>query len=222
MAQKNTTGAKTKTVPRLVVKIVGSKQVKQFIQEPHERDTDQEETAAEAADDRSGKPAEKPEASASHSRRENRGNSALWDVIKEVPDRSCVTAPTGDRSRSYIHPKTPHVADCRAAAAQETNCSSERRGTNELSSAVRRELSDWLLSSLRSAEVEVAALDPSSRGTVNRSDITRLFLRNGVPLKLPTFSLLLQIFSDENDPEQIYHRNLLHFIETCAFPEERN
>ena len=49
----------------------------------------------------------------------------------------------------------------------------------------------------------MAALDLSSRGTVNRSDITHLFLKNDVPLKLPTFALLLQMFSEENNPEQV-------------------
>lgn len=29
-------------------------------------------------------------------------------VPLQVPDRMCVTAPSGDRSRSYIHPKTLH------------------------------------------------------------------------------------------------------------------
>lgn len=80
---------------------------------------------------------------------------------------------------------------------------SEDRDKAELSSAVREELSDWQLSSLRSTEDEVAALDPSFSGTVNRPEITHLFLKNDVPLKLPTFSLLLQIFSDKNDPVQV-------------------
>lgn len=72
---------------------------------------------------------------------------------------------------------------------------SEDRDKSQLSSAVREELSDWQLSSLRSTEDEVAALDASFSGTVNRSEITRLFLKNDVPLKLPAFSLLLHIFS---------------------------
>ncbi len=80
---------------------------------------------------------------------------------------------------------------------------SEDRDRAELSSAVREELSDWQLSSLRSAEDEAAALDLSFSGTLNQSEITHLFLTHGVPLKLPTFSLLLQTFSDENDPVQV-------------------
>ncbi|CAB1427961.1 unnamed protein product [Pleuronectes platessa] len=95
------------------------KQVKLFIQEPHE---ETQQTSEESA----------AKQETCHSRQESRENAALWNVIKQ----------------------------------------------NELASAVRRELSDWLLSSLRSAGVQVAALDLSSRGTVNRSDVTHLFLKN--------------------------------------------
>lgn len=80
---------------------------------------------------------------------------------------------------------------------------SEDRDKAELSSAVREELSDWQLSSLRSAEDDVAALDPAISETLNRSEITHLFLKHDVPLKLPTFSLLLEMFSDKNDPVQV-------------------
>lgn len=76
----------------------------------------------------------------------------------------------------------------------------------ELSSAVSDELSDWQLSSLRSTEDEVAALDFTSSGSIDRSQITHLFLENDVPLKLPTFSLLLQMFSDESDAEQVRYQ----------------
>lgn len=80
---------------------------------------------------------------------------------------------------------------------------SEDADKAELSLAVREELSDWQLSSLRSAEDEVAALDLTFSGTLHRSEITHLFLKHDVPLMLPTFSLLLQMFSDTNDPEQV-------------------
>ncbi|GAA6230656.1 uncharacterized protein C1orf87 homolog isoform X2 [Lates japonicus] len=224
MAQKNTSG--TKVVPRLVVKIVGSKQVKQFTEEPQQDIQDMSEREAEnppvenAGDDFEKTP-EKQDVMESRSHR-HRVDSGLWAVINQVPDRLCVTAPSGDRSRSYIHPKTQqHDAEHRAAEVLETQRGvPEDRDKAELSSAVREELSDWQLSSLRSTEDEVAALDPSFSGTVNRPEITHLFLKNDVPLKLPTFSLLLQIFSDKNDPVQIYYRDLLQFIKTSAFPEE--
>lgn len=80
---------------------------------------------------------------------------------------------------------------------------SEDRDKAELSLAVREELSDWQLSSLRSTEDEVTALDLAFSGTLNRSEITHLFLKNEVPLKLPTFSLLLRMFSENNDPVQV-------------------
>ncbi|XP_071342623.1 uncharacterized protein C1orf87 isoform X2 [Trachinotus anak] len=222
MAQKNTSG--TNTAPRLVVKIIGSKQVKQFIEDPQEdtRDTsgrEEEHPPVAAADD--------PDVMASRSDRQlhHRADSALWAVINQVPDRVCVTAPSGDRSRSYIHPNTRQQVVPRRSAEllepTEQRDESEHRDESELSSAVREELCDWQLSSLGSAEDEVAALDASCSGTVDRSEITHLFLKNNVPLTLPTFSLLLQIFSDKNDPAQIYYRNLLQFIRASAFPEDR-
>ncbi|XP_056234410.1 uncharacterized protein C1orf87 isoform X1 [Seriola aureovittata] len=216
MAQKNTSGRNT--VPRLVVKIVGGKQVKQFIEEP------QEDTSEREAENPPVEAPDEPDVSRSHQQLHNRVDSALWAVINQVPDRLCVTAPSGDHSRSYIHPKTrQHVTEHRAAEPPETTeqrGESEPRDKWELSSAVREELRDWQLSSLRSTEDEVAALDASLSGTVNRSEITHLFLKNDVPLKLPTFSLLLQIFSDKDDPVQIYYRNLLQFIKTSAFPDD--
>lgn len=80
---------------------------------------------------------------------------------------------------------------------------SEDRDKAELSLAVREQLSDWQLSSLRSAEDEVAALNLTFSGTLNRFEITHLFLKYDSPLKLPTFSLLLQMFSDKNDLVQV-------------------
>ncbi|KAE8294582.1 putative protein C1orf87 [Larimichthys crocea] len=207
MAQKNTSGANT--IPRLVVKIIGSKQVKQFIEEPREADTSKKEEnlLVEAEfDDDFKKPPEKQDAPTSRSDRQDRVDSALWAVINQVPNRMCVTAPSGDRSRSYIHPKTHHSCDPRAAEVLQTTGQigvSEDRDKAELSSAVREELSDWQLSSLRSAEDDVAALDPAISETLNRSEITHLFLKHDVPLKLPTFSLLLEMFSDKNDPVQV-------------------
>lgn len=59
---------------------------------------------------------------------------------------------------------------------------SEDRDKAELSSAVREQLSDWQLSSLRAAEDEVAALDLTFSGTLNRSEITHLFLKHDIPL----------------------------------------
>ncbi|XP_070816341.1 uncharacterized protein C1orf87 [Chaetodon trifascialis] len=228
MAQKNTSGANS--IPRLVVRIIGGKQVKQFIEEPQEDTGDvsgkgQSSPAEAVFDDDSEKPPENHEVMESRSDRhlQNRVDSALWAVINQVPDRLCVTAPSGDHSRSYIHPKAHLNSEPRAAEAQETTEQkgvSEDRDKAQLSSAVREEMSDWQLSSLRSAEDDAAALDLTFSGMLDRSEITHLFLKHDVPLKLPTFSLLLQMFSDKNDPVQIHYRNLLQFIRSSAFPEE--
>ncbi|XP_037625948.1 uncharacterized protein C1orf87 isoform X2 [Sebastes umbrosus] len=227
MAQKNTSGANS--IPRLVVKIIGSKQVKQFIEEPQvapgETSKKEENPSVDVSDDDFQKAPENQAVMVSRSQVQHRVDSALWAVINQVPDRLCVTAPSGDRSKSYIHPKTPHSFHPRAADILETT---EQKGASadgdkaELSSAVREELSDWRLSSLRSTEDEVAALDLTFSGILNRSEITHRFLKNDVPLKLPTFSLLLQMFSDKDDPVQIHYRDLLRFISSSAFSEEQH
>ncbi|KAG7220022.1 hypothetical protein INR49_000671 [Caranx melampygus] len=232
---------KTNAAPRLVVKIIGSKQVKQFIQEDTSTGTEAENPPAGAAHQDCEKPPDEPDVSRSQQHLHSRSDSAAWAVINQVPDRLCVTAPSGDRSRSYIHPRSrQHVTE--QPETTEQRAESDCRDKSELSSAVRDELSDWQLSSLRSTEDEVAAVDASLSGTVDRSEITHLFLKNHVPLKLPTFSLLLRIFSDKGDPvqlsttphiqsspvhvsnlmhlQQIHYRNLLQFIETSAFPEQ--
>ncbi|KAM7409360.1 hypothetical protein PAMA_001033 [Pampus argenteus] len=193
----------TNAIPRLVVKIIGGKQVKQFIEEPQEDTSKTEDPLVEATFD----DFETQGVMASARQVQDRVDSALWAAINQVPDRVCVTAPSGDRSRSYIHPKS-HIADPEAAGDAGDAGTSEQTGVcedgdkAELSSAVNVQLSDWQLSSLTAAEDEVTALDSSSRGTIHRSQITQLFLKNDVPLKLPTFSLLLRIFSDESDPDQ--------------------
>ncbi|XP_038572934.1 uncharacterized protein C1orf87 [Micropterus salmoides] len=217
--------SRANTIPRLVVKIIGSKQVKQFIEDPQgdAADSSKKEAKSPPVEAVSDDKRQDVMMSRSHRRIQNRVDSTLWASINQVPDRMCVTAPSGDRSRSYIHPKTHHNSEPRAAEGlqkTEEKGVSEDRDKAELSLAVREELSDWQLSSLRSTEDEVTALDLAFSGTLNRSEITHLFLKNEVPLKLPTFSLLLRMFSENNDPVQIHYRKLLQFIRSSAFPEE--
>ena len=79
----------------------------------------------------------------------------------------------------------------------------EEEDKDWFSSAVNEELAGWQPAFLRSVEEELSALDPTQRGTTNQSEITYVFLKNEVPLKLSTFYLLLQMFCDENYPDQV-------------------
>ncbi|KAM4629551.1 uncharacterized protein C1orf87 isoform 2-T3 [Polymixia lowei] len=138
-------------------------------------------------------------------------------MILNAPNRLCVTAPSGDRSLSYIHQKRLLRAEPKAVArASETtgqkDLPEEEGDKTWLSLAVGEELADWPPSSLKSTEEEVVALDPVLRGTLNQSEITYVFLNNEVPLKLPTFYMLLRMFSDDNYPDQIHYRSLLRFL----------
>ncbi|CAJ1059443.1 galactose-specific lectin nattectin-like [Xyrichtys novacula] len=106
---------------------------------------------------------------------------------------------SGCKRRSY------NIMDRRGASLRELNQAGVFTADSqaELSSAVRDELCDWQPSTPTSVEDESSALDLTFSGTLSRPEITHLFLKHNVPLKFPTFSLLLQMFSDKNDPDQV-------------------
>ncbi|XP_064789307.1 uncharacterized protein LOC135511762 [Oncorhynchus masou masou] len=110
MAPRNTSG--TKAVPRLVVKIIGSKQVKYFITE----ETDKVNKAAippAVVDNVMKEPPDKQDSivTRSHRQAEAEGGvgSAFQAELHKASNRLCMTAPSGDRSLSYIHQKNPAV-----------------------------------------------------------------------------------------------------------------
>lgn len=73
--------------------------------------------------------------------------------------------------------------------------------------AVGEELWGWGASSssaLANIEHDVLELDTSHAGTVHQSQLTYVFLRNEVPLKLPTLGRLLQLFSKETCPDEVF------------------
>lgn len=71
--------------------------------------------------------------------------------------------------------------------------------------AVLEELQGWKHHKLelRKTEEDVVGLDSSHTGTVHQSELTYLFLRRQVPLRLPTLASLLHTFSSPAHPEQV-------------------
>lgn len=72
-----------------------------------------------------------------------------------------------------------------------------------LSQAISEELCDWPALFLNAIVEELAALDTSLSGTLSQSQVTYVFLRNEVPLKLSSFHLLLKYFSNINNQNMV-------------------
>lgn len=75
-----------------------------------------------------------------------------------------------------------------------------------LLSSVSEELQDWEPHTFQSIEEEVTSLDPSQSGILHQSELTFLFLRLQMPLKLSTLACVFRSFSDARDPEQVLLR----------------
>ncbi|XP_067303211.1 uncharacterized protein C1orf87 homolog [Pseudorasbora parva] len=154
------------------------------------------------------------------------GPESLLDALRQVPDRRCVTAPCGDRSRSYIHLKSttnlssskqlqiPHIT------GEETEEPDKSGPECFLFSSVSEELKDWEPQTFQSIEEEVTSLDPSQSGTLHQLELTYLFLRLKIPLKLSTLACVFKSFRNTSDPEQVNYKDLLQFI-LRAVPEDK-
>ncbi|XP_016376399.1 uncharacterized protein C1orf87 homolog [Sinocyclocheilus rhinocerous] len=221
-------------MPQLVVKIVGGKQIKYFTDgtksptdhlkvtncsehrhSPPNRVTDGDSSRKSPSHDL------EPLRPVEHT--EN-----LLDALRQVPDRRCVTAPCGDRSRSYIHLKSttnmsytkqlvqnPHITE--AQTDEPIKFSPEFC----LLSSVSEELQDLKPQTFQIIEEEVTSLDPSRSGTIHQSELTCLFLRLQLPLKLTTLACMFQSFSNTTDPEQVHYQDLLQFIQKAVQEEKQ-
>lgn len=89
------------------------------------------------------------------------------------------------------------------SAMSQGNLSEGGQEEDWLCLAIREELCDWPASSLRGIEDKLVALDSSLRGTLKQSQIIDVFLNKEVPLKLPSFHLLLKAFSDVHNPDKV-------------------
>ncbi|XP_066548008.1 uncharacterized protein C1orf87 homolog isoform X2 [Amia ocellicauda] len=208
------------STPELVVKIVGSKHIKYFIDRPRQTKdirlisdpmpSIQRETQKEPPD-KQGATIQTP---AQHEPVGARGTtdkqaSARWGV-------NCVTAPSGDQTLSYIH--------CQHAAAHgnSSHLAWEGHATNRqggglrelgpLATVVRQDLHGWKTVDLQSIGEELRELDHTYSGTIHQSQLSLVFLQQDVPLMLPTLRLLFQTFADPSHPGQVHYRQLLDFI----------
>ncbi|XP_012691588.2 uncharacterized protein C1orf87 homolog isoform X3 [Clupea harengus] len=244
MASKYT--PETNAMPHQVVKIVGSKQVKYFVEGGPNKEKVLNEREAEDVHTSMGSiledvsvhtgqitPSESPflnEALTEYTR--------IHKELQQIRDRQCVTAPCGDRSLSYIHLKKSlsAVTDLRRAAQQRSLSGGREKGElkdeepeervaqepeERVAQAVREELQGWGVSPLKNIERDVLELDASFTGTIHQSLLTYVFLRNEVPLKLPTLGHLFHTFSEKTCPDEVQYRELLHFLRDVAEDDQK-
>ncbi|XP_006862567.1 PREDICTED: uncharacterized protein C1orf87 homolog [Chrysochloris asiatica] len=150
-------------------------------------------------------------------------------ILKSKANVHCSSVPTGDQSLSYIHglPRRNFRDWSLEQMAREGSEQPEDIGqrpsktTREdtfLLSLVRRELKSCPLSSslLDKIQKELKILDPISSGYLLQSQLSRLFLRHEVPLKLPTIKILCHRFSGRSSPEMVNYEKLLWFLNIAA------
>ncbi|XP_027630165.1 uncharacterized protein C1orf87 homolog [Tupaia chinensis] len=137
----------------------------------------------------------------------------------------CSSVPTGDQSLSYIHGLPRRKLrdwSLEKMVISDPDQLERQSGTTRedtfLLALVRRELKSCLLSPslLDKLQKELKTLDPISSGFLLQSQLSRLFLRNEVPLQLPTIKILCQRFSRRSSPEMVNYGKLLQFLKEAA------
>ncbi|KAI4890811.1 hypothetical protein NFI96_013988 [Prochilodus magdalenae] len=235
-------------MPQLLVKIVGGRQIKRLV-DPNRhvvhcakqtvlRGTQRDGSgvpiliSTEAAGNHG--PSDAPKASEEAARKtsarklelpspaQHTESAVIYAALTQVPDRACVTAPGGDRSRSYVHPRRPAANNTNQTLTQPFTEQEVRHALpgDRLLLVVSRELEGWEFQTLERMEEDIAALDPSHTGAVHQSELTYLFLRWKVPLRLPTLASLLNLFCVSAHPEQVMYQELLHFIQNLTLDQE--
>ncbi|XP_062412575.1 uncharacterized protein C1orf87 homolog [Sardina pilchardus] len=233
MASKYT--PETNAMPHLVVKIVASRQVKYFVEEPDKSKVLNPEVVAADV------PSVVPEDVSVHTGKISPSQSPFLNKaldesahihkeLQQIRERQCVTAPCGDRFQSYIHLRKSLSAltNLRRAPSQRQSLLGEQ-GEGEMKDgepdeerrlvlqAVREELRDWCASSspsssssspsspsaLGNMERDMLELDTSRTGAIHQAQLTYVFLRSKVPLKLPTLGRLFHVFSKETCPDEV-------------------
>ncbi|XP_042606712.1 uncharacterized protein C1orf87 [Cyprinus carpio] len=221
-------------MPQLVLKIVGGKQIKHFTN--GKKSPTDHLKVTNCSEHRHSPPnrvtdGDSSRKSPSHDLEHLRPvehTENLLDALRQVPDRRCVTAPCGDRSRSYIHLKStinmsytkqlmqnPHITE--AQTEEPIKFSPEFC----LLSSVSEELQDLEPQTFQIIEEEVTSLDPSRSGTIHQSELTCLFLRLQLPLKLTTLACMFQSFSNTTDPEKVHYQDLMQFIQKAVQEEKQ-
>ncbi|XP_042318056.1 uncharacterized protein C1orf87 homolog [Sceloporus undulatus] len=136
----------------------------------------------------------------------------------------CVTAPSGDKSLSYIHTlKKPSVGPQTSGQHErQENIMEDSREIHEendsLLAVLKKELELYSLSLavLDKLKEECSILDPKVSEFLSQAQLSHLLLKHEVPLKLPTVKLLFNKFLNANDPELVNYKKLFWFLRLVA------
>uniref|UniRef100_A0A8D0DXU6 Chromosome 1 open reading frame 87 n=1 Tax=Salvator merianae TaxID=96440 RepID=A0A8D0DXU6_SALMN len=130
----------------------------------------------------------------------------------------CVTAPSGDKSLSYIHTlqkQTIGPQNIRQLERQKhlMNKPMETYKENDYLLAILQkefELHPFNVTTLEKLQEEFKVLDPRFSGSLSQAHMSHLFLKHEVPLQLPTVKFLFKRFSEADD--QVNYEKLLKFL----------
>ncbi|XP_076814861.1 uncharacterized protein C1orf87-like [Clavelina lepadiformis] len=148
-------------------------------------------------------------------------------------DVTSYTSPFGDRTRSYRHGvpainKHPVLPPIGVSQPPGNNFISESFHHEELSDSmapssdesladlVSRRLRGFNNNKMKDMYVELSGFDRHMTGFVNESQLSLVFLRHDLPLKLSTIKILMHKFSDSNNLHEINYEKLLQFLSSCA------
>ncbi|XP_031430687.1 uncharacterized protein C1orf87 isoform X2 [Clupea harengus] len=199
MASKYT--PETNAMPHQVVKIVGSKQVKYFVEGGPNKEKVLNEREAEDV------------------------HTSMGSILEDVSVHTGQITPSespflNEALTEYtrIHKELQQKGELKDEEPEERVA---QEPEERVAQAVREELQGWGVSPLKNIERDVLELDASFTGTIHQSLLTYVFLRNEVPLKLPTLGHLFHTFSEKTCPDEVQYRELLHFLRDVAEDDQK-
>nr|XP_060629593.1 uncharacterized protein C1orf87 homolog [Anolis sagrei ordinatus] len=137
-------------------------------------------------------------------------------------NKHCVTAPSGDKSLSYIHTlKKPFVGPQTSGQLErQENIMEKSRDIYEendsLLAILKKEQYPLSLTIIDKLQEECKVLDCRVSGFLSQTQLSHLLLKHEVPLQLPTVKLLFMKFSNANAQELVNYEKLLQFLRRGA------
>nr|XP_008107569.1 PREDICTED: uncharacterized protein C1orf87 homolog isoform X1 [Anolis carolinensis] len=137
-------------------------------------------------------------------------------------NKHCVTAPSGDKSLSYIHTlkKTTVGPQSSGQLERQENImenSRERYEENDsLLAILKKEQYPLSLTIIDKLQEECKVFDSRVSGFLSWAQLNHLLLKHEVPLQLPTVKLLFMKFANANAQELVNYEKLLQFLRGVA------
>ncbi|XP_040613073.1 uncharacterized protein C1orf87 homolog isoform X2 [Mesocricetus auratus] len=201
---------RSEPMPEIIVKIIGSKHVRYFVEKTKIKQNEKLKT-------------EEPQTTLQKPRA---------DYARQISQDAkvyCSSVPTGDQTLSYIHglPRRKsrdwsleHITKDSSGQTEEIvqRPSITTKEDDFLLTLVRKELKSYPLNSSLWDKLlkELKTLDPIASGFLFQSQLSHLFLRLEIPLQLPTVKLLCQRFARKDSSEMVNYEDLLWFLKGAS------